>query len=72
MHGLGELQITATHTGVHIALISPFVCLCHADHNSQSFVLFFFSFYIKIPVPVILVTEKKKKEEETQNSYLLI
>lgn len=46
------------------------VCLCHADHNSQSFVLFVFPFYTKIPVLVILVTEKKKKKEETQNSYL--
>lgn len=40
------------------------VCLCHADHNSQSFVLFVFPFYTKIPVLVILVTEKKKKRKK--------
>lgn len=32
----------AKHTGVCIARISPSAYLCHADHNGQSFVLFFF------------------------------
>lgn len=32
----------AKHTGVCIARISPSAHLCHADHNGQSFVLFFF------------------------------
>lgn len=44
------------------------VCLCHADHNSQSF-CFVFLFNIKIPVLVILVTEKKKKRR--RNSKFL-
>lgn len=51
------------HTLASTMLGYRHVCLCHADHNSQSFVLFVFPFYTKIPVLVMLVTEKEKKKK---------
>lgn len=62
-------KIMATHTGVHIALVSPFAYWCHADHSGLSFV--FIILYKKQkqnkthkPVLAILVTEKRKRNSK--------
>lgn len=54
----------AAHAGVHVAWMSPFVCLCHANHNSQSSV---FSFLYK-NVSACYIHYWKK--EEMQNACL--
>lgn len=44
----------ATHTGVHIALVSPFAYWCHADHSGLA--------------SVFIILYKKQKEQNTQTS----